>query len=254
MTDTATISALYRYPVKGMSPERLEAVEVEPGEMFPFDRTYAVEAGTKRFDPATPRHLPKVAFLMLMRDERLASLDTRFDESTHTLTIRRDGAVVCEGSLTDPIGRKVLEQFYAAFMADTVRGAPHIVSSPGHNFSDVAPKYVSIINLASVRDIGRVAEDEIDPLRFRGNIYVDGLDAWREFDWVDRTLALGDVRLRGTARISRCAAINVNPETATRDHNLPRLIERSFGHSDCGVYARVDSAGTLTPGLSLEVV
>ena len=68
------LARLYRYPVKGLSPERLDRVEVTSGETLPFDRAYAIENGPGRFDAAAPRHLPKVNFLMLMRDERLATL------------------------------------------------------------------------------------------------------------------------------------------------------------------------------------
>ncbi len=73
--DAGRIAALYRYPVKGMSAERLERVDLQPGETIPFDRAYAIENGPGRFDPEAPRHLAKINFLMLMRDERLATLD-----------------------------------------------------------------------------------------------------------------------------------------------------------------------------------
>ena len=68
------LKALYRYPVKGLTPEQLENVQLTPGETLPFDRAYAIENGPGRFDPDAPRHLPKINFLMLMRDERLATL------------------------------------------------------------------------------------------------------------------------------------------------------------------------------------
>src|SRR5688572_1584199 len=87
----ASVAALYRYPVKGLTPEPLESVELRPGETLPFDRVYAIENGPGRFDRDAPRHLPKTAFLMLMRDERLATLRSAFDDATQTLTISRGG-------------------------------------------------------------------------------------------------------------------------------------------------------------------
>ena len=89
-TPEARLAALYRYPVKGLTPEPLDSVELRPGETLPFDRAYAIENGPGRFDPAQPRHLPKINFLMLMRDERLATLRSSFDDRTQTLTIARD--------------------------------------------------------------------------------------------------------------------------------------------------------------------
>ena len=88
----ASVTALYRYPVKGLTAQPLERVALTVGETIPYDRSWAIENGPGRFDPEAPRHLPKVAFLMLMRDERLATLAAEFDEETTTLTLRRDGS------------------------------------------------------------------------------------------------------------------------------------------------------------------
>src|SRR5215510_467736 len=99
------VSALYRYPVKGLTPESLASASLEPGATLPFDRAYAIENGPGRFDPEAPRHLPKINFLMLMRDERLATLRSSFDDASKTLTIARDGKPVVHGRLDTPLGR-----------------------------------------------------------------------------------------------------------------------------------------------------
>ena len=119
-----TLEALYRYPVKGLTPEPLGSVTLAAGETVPFDRAWAIENGPGRFDPEAPRHLPKITFLMLMRDERLATLRCRFDEATTTLAIERDGKTVARGDLSAPLGRRMLEQFFAAYMRTALRGAP----------------------------------------------------------------------------------------------------------------------------------
>src|ERR1700741_1357575 len=66
---TPRVTSIYRYPVKGLSPEPMQKVGLEPGRTLPFDRAYAIENGPGRFDPEHPVHLPKITFLMLMRDE-----------------------------------------------------------------------------------------------------------------------------------------------------------------------------------------
>ena len=98
--------------------------------------------------------------------------------------------------------------------AGQIKGPPKVLESPGHSFSDVARKVVSIINLASVRAIENMVGAPVHPLRFRANLYVEGWPAWHEFDLLDRTLAIGDVRLKVVKRIVRCAAVNVDPDTA----------------------------------------
>jgi uncharacterized protein YcbX len=80
------IHAIYRYPIKGLSPELLPRATLTPHETIPGDRLYAIENGPSGFNPAAP-YLSKTHFLMLMKNERLASLRTSFDQATHMLTI-----------------------------------------------------------------------------------------------------------------------------------------------------------------------
>lgn len=237
------VSAIYRYPVKGLSAEPLDSIALTAGETLPLDRAYAIENGPGRFDPDAPRHLPKINFLMLMRDERLATLQTRLDDATQTLTILRDGKRVARGQLSSPIGRQLIEQFFAAYMKQELRGPPKIVQAPGHSFSDVAAKCVHIVNLASVRELERIAGRRVDPLRFRANIYLDGLPAWKEFGWLDAELAIGTARLAVFDRTGRCEATNVDPATGARDMALPAVLQRTWGHADFGIYARVVAGG-----------
>lgn len=251
--ETARIAALYRYPVKGLSPEPLDSVRLEPGETFPNDRAYVIENGPSGFDPAAPRHLPKANFLMLMRNERLAGLDARFDDATATLTLRRGGEVVAEGSLATEPGRRAIEAFFDAFAADELRGPAKVLHVPGFSFSDVPDKVASLINLESVRDLGARLGTEVNPLRFRGNIHVEGLPAWAELDLVGKRVTAGDVVFEGLDRIVRCAATNVNPVTADRDLAIPRSLLELYGHGDCGAYLRVIEGGELKVGAALEI-
>jgi len=247
------VGALYRYPVKGLTPEPMQQVALEPGQTVPFDRAYAIENGPGRFDPNAPRHLPKISFLMLMRDERLATLRSRFEDETETLTIFRDGKQVARGALSTPLGRQLIEQFFAAYMKAELRGAPKIVRAPGHSFADMAAKCLHIVNLASVRELERAFGRPVDPLRFRANVYVDGMEPWSEFKWLGREIAAGPVRLSVFARTQRCEATNVDPATGARDMAIPPSLQRSWGHTDFGVYAKVESAGTVSVGAPIAL-
>lgn len=245
---TATIRSIYRYPVKGLSPEPLARTTLAPGQTLPADRRYAIENGPSGFDPAAPAYFPKQRFLMLMRNERLAALDTRYDEASHTLTVRQNGKDVVRADLRAPEGRAAIEQFFAVYSADELRGPPRILQADGHSFSDVAAKVVSIINLASVATLENAVGVPVDPLRFRGNVYVSGWPAWREFDLLDKTIAIGPARLKVMKRIVRCAATNVEPRTGIRDLEIPKTLMAAFGHMDCGVYAQVVSGGEIAAG------
>jgi len=245
----ATIKAIYRYPVKGLSAEPLAHTMLAPGETVPGDRLYAIENGPSGFDPAAPAYLAKQHFLMLMRNERLAALRTAFDHATHTLTIIREGREVARGDLRTAEGRAAIERYFAEFCADELRGPPRILHAPGHSFSDVARKVVSIINLASVGALADLVGVPVHPLRFRANVYVQGWPAWSELDLLGKELTVGrHARLKVVKRIVRCAATNVDPQTGIRDLNLPQTLMRSHGHADCGVYAEVVAAGEIAAG------
>ena len=281
----AIIQSIYRYPIKGLSPEALSRVLLAPGEAVPGDRIYAIENGPSGFDRLTQPYRAKTHFLMLMKNERLAALRTEFDHASHVLTITcpsprdsggegrlapherrepgdRDGPPLlppaAEHRITADLqraeGRAAIERYFAQYCADELRGPPKILHAPGHSFSDVARKVVSIINLASVNAIESLVGAPVDPLRFRANIYAETWPAWSELELVGKVLAIGATRLKVVKRIVRCAATNVDPQTGIRDLNIPHALMQALGHADCGIYAEVIRAGEIAQGDEIEIL
>jgi uncharacterized protein YcbX len=255
-----TVAALFRYPVKGLSPERLDRVRLSPGRSLPEDRRFALALPSTRFDPENPQWLPKTRFAMLMRDEKLAELATRFDADTSELTIAHQGTEAVRASLADPEGCRRISEFFAAFLGDSVEQPLRVVAAPGHAFADArrkpnasADQYVSLINRASIAALETAVAAPVDKLRFRANVYFDGAPAWAELDWLEREITLGDARLRIIAPITRCAATQVNPDTAQRDLDIPAALQRDFGHNLMGVYGEVIAGGEVALGDPLVV-
>ena len=255
----AKIIKLYRYPIKGLSAEPLTTMAVSQGQGLSFDRAFALALGTTRFDPEAPEPLDKGYFLMLRKNEKLAALATQMDPETGTLAIRHRGKLVLEAVMTSAAGRVAIEDFMASYLGEETEGRPHLVSAVGHKFTDVSVispvmmKAISVINLASVRALEEATRTPLHPLRFRANIYLDDAPAWAELDWLGREVEIGGIRFRGALRTRRCAAINVNPETATRDANLPKAIMQHFGHTDLGIYLEVLSDGVCSVGDAVTV-
>ena len=111
------VKEIYRYPVKGLSAEQLESVNLKAGESVPDDRRFAIAHGSTQFDCTDPKWMPKQNFLMLAKDERLAQLKTKFDSDSQTLAIFRQGKQVVKADVSDIMGRTVVGQFFASFMA-----------------------------------------------------------------------------------------------------------------------------------------
>ncbi|MBV9014438.1 MAG: MOSC domain-containing protein [Alphaproteobacteria bacterium] len=255
---TITIAQMYRYPVKGLSPEPLGRVELTPGRCLPQDRRFAIALPTTRFDPEQPQWLAKTHFIMLMRDEKLAELTTRFDGEADLLTIERDGRTVLRESLGDAEGRRRVAGFFDEFLAGLVEGPLRVVAAPGHTFADARRRpnastgqYVSLINLASIDALEQSIGAKVAAVRFRANVYFAGAPAWTELDWLEREIAAGEARLRVVSPITRCAATQVNPVTAARDLDIVGALQRGFGHNLMGVYAEVLEGGDIALGDTL---
>jgi len=180
-----------------------------------------------------------------------------------------------------PRSRLAIEAFFRRFMPKELRGPPKVLHAPGHSFSDVARKVVSIINLASVAAIEDMVGAPVNPLRFRGNVYVEGWKAWSELELVGKELIVtppplagegnhpklaeraqdggrgqssAPVRLKIVKRIVRCAATNVDPDTGLRDLEVPKTLMRNLGHADCGIYAEVVEGGEIATGDEIGIV
>jgi uncharacterized protein YcbX len=248
-----TLAAIYRYPVKSLSAQALTEVQVTAGQPLPHDRRYAIAHGASRFDAADPHWQPKASFLALVRNARLAKLVSHYDEKTETLSIERDGREVVRGCLADLAGRAVVGQFLAAFMAEETRGRAQIAGAPGLWFSDVPEPYVSIIGLPSIRDLERVTQAPVDPVRFRANFYLEGSAPWQEFRWLGKEISINGVRFKVEERIGRCAATEVNPRNGERDLTVLASLRSGFDHTDMGVYARPIGDGTLAVGDEIVV-
>lgn len=253
---TASLAQIWRYPVKGLAGERLAAVELTPGQALPFDRRYALAmGGGGGADLSGETWVSYRQFYALSSEERLAQLGLAFDEASESVTITRGGKQVARGRPGEPLGRTLLDQFFAAFLAGNPRGAPRLVAGRGSvAFTDTETPSVSLLNLASVADLERVARQPVDPRRFRANLWFEGPPAWAEMDWVGRELTLGTARLAVLEPIERCAATQVNPDTATRDLNVPRLLQGGYGHLCQGIYCRVVAGGRVAEGDTLAPI
>ncbi|MFM0167802.1 MOSC domain-containing protein [Paraburkholderia sediminicola] len=247
------VDCLKRYPVKGLSPEPLQSVLLQEAQGFPLDRAYAITDGSFAFDPGNPAPEPKTKFLMLAKYERLAQLKTRLIAETSEFEVEHHGSTARFDLATDA-GKATAASFMRDFLGVPLPGTPMVVHAPGHQFTDVSVhsvalmRSISFINLATVRDLGERVGMELDPVRFRANVYFDGLPAWAEMEWLDRHFCIGDARLKVVRRTKRCAATSVNPATGERDINLPLQIKDYVNHGDLGIYAEVLTGGTIKPG------
>lgn len=250
-----SIARIFRYPIKGLTAEPLEAAELSPGSSLPHDRRFAI-SGTAALPASVVGIGPRSGFLTPARCEKLSALSVAFDVDTGMLVIRRNGRQVARGCLAMPTGRLLIEQFLAAYLQGDVPGVPRIVEAPaGTSFTDAAEPSVSLLNLASLSDLERrIVQTPIDPMRLRANLLVEGTQPWEESGWIGRRLRVGGTVLEviGTMEVPESA--DLAPGTGQRDMNLTLALMRATGRKSCGVRARVAEGGRIAAGDRVELL
>ncbi len=247
------IEQLYTYPIKGLSARPLDSVDLEPGKGFPDDRLFGFAKANGGFDPQNPRPLPKTSFVVLMEHARLAGLHTRFDASSGLLTVEVEDRTL-HFQLFEDTEKRAAEDYLSELLGLAAEEQPQFVAGSPHRFTDVSVvsetmmNAVSLINLDSVDDLGGRIGETVDPMRFRANIYFRGWPAFSELELVGRSIQIGSAILKVLKRTQRCAATEVNPQTAERDMRVPFLLRKNYGHLDMGIYAEIVEPGTITAG------
>jgi len=225
-------------------------VQLAAGEYFPGDRDYAIEVGPSGFDPEDPKHISKQRFTVLARFPSLARIRTRLDDATGSFHLGDASGFGVEAKLSTEEGRASIELFLQAFLGEEAQGKLRVLESPrGYRFMDHPQGFVSVMNLASFRVVAQAIGVDIDPLRFRANIYVDGLKPWAEDEWVaGQSLSVGEATLSMFKPIVRCAATHVNLETGTRDIDMVGMLREHFGRDTLGTYLSVTGSGRVSVG------
>jgi uncharacterized protein YcbX len=232
--------------VKGLQGEGLDTVSLVAGQGLPHDRRFAIARGDNRQAFGEPRWYPKQWFVMLMRDTELARIAPRVDWEAGTIELRAPSGPPCRAAFDTAEGREQLEGYVNGVLGLRREGRAHWVESAEVSFTDVPQNCLSLVNLESVRALETRMGCTIHPLRFRANLYLSGAAPWEEFAWVGRELRIGDVTLHVPARIPRCAATGVDPDSGERDVNVVKGLRAAYGHYDMGVYAEVVTGGCVT--------
>jgi uncharacterized protein YcbX len=253
------VESLYRYPVKGLTPERLEGATLMPGRCIPWDRAFALAQGDAALDPAKPAWIPKTNFMCLVRNAGIAGLKTRFDEASETFFITTPAGETLAANPLTAEGQKVLTAFFTEYLGDEARYGtdhqkPQVHHFENHSFCDHRTQVISLIGLGSLGALEQAVGATRDKRRFRANIYIEDIEPWAEFGWLGKTLAIGETTMIVQERIDRCGATSVNPDTAIRDANPVKELQQNFGHVDMGIFAEVLTGGAIKAGDEIRVL
>jgi len=244
---------IYRHPVKGLTPERLETAVLQESAGVPFDRCCGFTSGNLPDPPIAGGWVPARTFIQLTVYPGLARFCARLDETQGSITLTAPDGGAAEIALDDAAATDAANTLIRRHFAAGPHGAPtlHVQTRPrGHwDFADTG---ISILNLASLRALEQASGTSIDPRRFRANLHIDGLEPWAEFGLTGGRYQLGETVIDITRPAMRCAATAADPDTGGTGLNVPALLRKATGHLFFAVYARVIETGVVRQGNRLE--
>jgi len=244
------LAHIWRYPIKGHGAEPLEGVTLTQAKALPFDRVWAVtHEGSK---PVGDAWITCANFSRGAKAPQLMAITSHLDEATGQITLRHPA----RPDLTfDPetTPEALIEWVRPLIPADRAASVG-LARVPGVALTDTAFPSISLNNLATNRSVADALGQPLSPLRWRGNLWFDGLAPFEEFEWVGRRLSLGGAELTVRERITRCLATTANPETGMRDADTLGALQENWGHQQFGVYAEVTKSGPVTVNDKITVL
>ncbi len=248
---TAHLAHIVRHPIKAVGWEEVTKADLAIGQGLLGDRRWAVAHEAARLEAGVWG--PKQNFLRGVSAAELMAVRARLDEKNRiTLSHpqRDDISVV----MTNPSERDALVAWLQPLWPDNRPAPRSIIEAGDQPFTDIPTPHVSLLNLASNRTLGQRLGRDLSIHRWRGNLWVNGLAPWEEFDLIDRHLRIGQAELKIEMRITRCCATCGNPETGKVDADTLGALSDGYGHEDFGVYARVVKGGAIAKGDAVIVL
>lgn len=269
------VARLFRFPVKGFPAEEIPEADVRTDRGIIGDRVAAFTNGS--LDVPDDAWHKYSAFTVLKNNTDLQKWQVALGLAEAAAQSTPDAEAVASSpasvTLTSPTGEsttfstddrdsRVASADFLSARIPPQGDFPRALSVADQGMFDSQASGISIINPATVTAISQTAdgqaalapnETELDPLRFRGNVLVDGLAPFEEFALIGKIVRLGGVRLAITQAIERCPATTVNPATTAVDVNVPRVLASACGHLHCGIYGRILESGLVSAGDQLEI-
>lgn len=240
---TWTLTQIWRHPIKGIGAEALDHVGLRIDRPLPLDRAWAVleEGGEAADGWRACRN-----FLRGAKGPSLMAVMARVEGDVIHLSHPDQPDLAINPD--DPADAHRLFAWLGAIYPGDRRPAAALVRAPDMGMSDAPFASVSVLNEASLRALSQKIGKPLDPRRFRGNLWIDGLAPWEEFDLVGKRLRIGEAELEVIEPIGRCRATEANPETGRRDAATLAALEDGWGHTQFGAYAMVRRAGRVARG------
>lgn len=249
-----TVTDLWRHPIKSHGREALTEVTLVPGAAMPWDRHWAVTHDRTKFDPDNPDWVMCRNFVIGVVTPGLAGLWARFDEAAGVMHLRHVGLGEISFDPDQPDDAARFLDWVRPLSEGAAMQPAGVARLAGRGFTDSAYPSVSVMNHASHAAVSARLGGALEPERWRGNIWLEGLAPWEEMEWTGRTLRVGGAELVVREPIRRCKHTMANPVSGKRDADTLAVLEDTFGHQHFGMYCEVVGGGAIGVGDTAEVM
>ena len=236
------IKSINYCPVKSLSFQSLNSSKIKKNLGMPNDRVFAFSRGVDlekaRLIEKNPNERKLNNFLTLKNSPVLNKYNFIYKNDKLTFTYQDKELLSISPSKIeerDLLSKKLIE------MENSLVNPTYLLKNSEFPFYDTTHSNnlfnsISLINLNSIKDFENKISKEVESQRFRANIYVDGIGAWEERNWVNQIIKINNIDFKVEKNIPRCVAINIKPNTDDNTFNLLQSLKKNFNHFDMGIY------------------
>lgn len=245
----ATLTALWRHPIKSHGREGLTSVRMTAGRALPWDRRWAVRHEMTRTDGT--EWAKSANWMLVSKVIKLMAMTAQSDEDAGTVTLRHPD--LPDLTIDPDRDSDAFLAWIKPLMPENRAQSTGIIRVPDVAMTDTDYQSVSLLNLSSSADLGARMGQDLSPNRWRCNLHVEGLAPWEEMGWNGKTLRIGEAELEVREPIERCRSTTADPETGEFAGDTLKALNTNYGHQDCGIYTVVTKSGTIRVGDPVEV-
>ena len=253
------ISSIHYSPVKSLSFQRVESCQVKKNlgilndRMFAFSRIIDVEKAKLVTKNPDQRNLNN--FLTLKNSPVLNKYEFTFKDNR--LALEQDNKELISVKADDE-NQKFLLVNKLLELESSLKNPIFLLQNKEFPFFDTTHSEktfnsISLINLQSIKDFEKKINKRIEFQRFRGNFYIDGIDAWEERNWIGKTISINNISFKVEKNIPRCVAINLKPKTDDNGLKLLNLLKKTYNHFDMGIYLTALNDGEIKVGNKINL-
>lgn len=246
-------------PVKSLSFQRVDSCEIKKDlgilndRMFAFSRIIDVEKAKLVTKNPDQRNLNN--FLTLKNSPVLNKYEFTFKDNR--LALEQDNKELISVKAGDE-NQKFLLVNKLLELESSLKNPIFLLQNKEFPFFDTTHSEktfnsISLINLQSIKDFEKKINKRIEFQRFRGNFYIDGIDAWEERNWIGKTISINNISFKVEKNIPRCVAINLKPKTDDNGLKLLNLLKKTYNHFDMGIYLRALNDGEIKVGSKIVI-